>query len=265
MTAPLKYQVARRQSATVQMFLSLFRLLRLVFVCTFMLLVALVFIVYTFNHALLPRNGGAFQNATMQSPLQSLLTKEQSLQEELRDSDCELLKKINDRSTLEVKTLVIAETVVPYEDREKLGTFILKQLESSDVISADQASALAAMVNVAPMEASVTKEETGQTGTLRNSALLTLIKRNDNNVHFMMVGVRVEPRLGWRWISHAERNSWNSALSRILLNKVRLEAQNYLWQRTLNELHNVVKHHAKNQLAMESLLPEKTSSEISDQ
>ncbi|OAE25913.1 hypothetical protein AXG93_949s1030 [Marchantia polymorpha subsp. ruderalis] len=252
---PVKYRNTRVQSSMAQMFSSIYKILRLAFVCSFLLLFVLVILIYSFNHALIP-NHGAGRNGTMHSPLQTLLTKEQTMQEELRESDSEMLKRINDRSTLEVKILVIAETVAPYEDREKLETYISKQLESSDVVSKVQASALLSMVNLAPMEASLSREETGLMGSLRNSALLALIKRDRNNVHFMMVGVRAEPRLGWRRISAKERNSWNSVLSRAIMNKVRMEAQNYLWQRTMDDVQDVVKLDVRDELAWQSLLPD---------
>lgn len=105
-----------------------------------------------------------------------------------RDSDIEMMKKINDQSTLELKTLVITETVVPYNDREELSTYVKQQLDASDVICDNQKEAVLTMLNLAPMEATVTKEEIGERGSLRNSAVMALIKRHLNNVHFMLIG-----------------------------------------------------------------------------
>ena len=105
-----------------------------------------------------------------------------------RDSDCDMMEKINKQSTLELKTLVIAETVVPYDDRALLSTYVKQQLDASDVISDGQKEAVLTMVNLAPMESSVNKEDIGEKGTLRNSAVLALIKRHLNNVHFLLIG-----------------------------------------------------------------------------
>lgn len=176
------------------------------------------------------------QNETeLYSPLQSLLTKDLNLPAPLLDSDIEMMKKINDQSTLELKTLVITETVVPYNEREELSTYVKQQLDASDVICDNQKEAVLTMLNLAPMEATVTKEEIGERGSLRNSAVMALIKRHLNNVHFMLIGVRAEPRLGFNWIASAERNAWNDVLSRVLSDKIQAEAKHYLWQRNAKE------------------------------
>lgn len=105
-----------------------------------------------------------------------------------RDSDIEMMTKIHAQSNLELKTLVIAETVVPYDDREQLSTYVKQQLDASDVICDNQKEAVLTMVNLAPMEATVIKEEIGEGGSLRNSAVMALIKRHLNNIHFMLIG-----------------------------------------------------------------------------
>lgn len=99
-----------------------------------------------------------------------------------------MLRKINEQATLELKSLVIAETVVPYQDLEKLAAYVKQVLDSTDVITEPQKQAIMVMVHLAPMEASINKEETGDGGTLRNSAVLALFKRHLNNVHFMLIG-----------------------------------------------------------------------------
>ncbi|CAM6124776.1 unnamed protein product [Calypogeia fissa] len=243
-------------SSSARYFMSLYKILRLAFVCAFMLLAVLVFVLHGFNHAMLPKTRVAPKIFSNQSPLQVLLSKEHALQEEFRESDCEMLKMVNHQSTLELRTIVIAETVVPYEDRKKLADFVSKQLEASDTLTYLQASAIITMVNLAPMQASVFKEETGQSGTLRNSAALALIKRQLNNIHFMMIGIRAEPRLGWRWISSSERNSWNNMLSRLVATKIRVEAQNYLWQSNEGERPSAMQAKVENNLALQQLLPE---------
>jgi hypothetical protein len=174
------------------------------------------------------------QNGTEQafSPLQVLLDKGQILEAHILDSDSGMLKKINDQSTLELKTVVIAETVVPYDDRDLLSLYVKQQLDASDVMSEAQKEVVLTMVNLAPFEAVVNKEEIGEKGSLRNSAVMALIKRHATNVHFMLIGVRAEPRLGWSWIPSSERNAWNEVLSRVLADKIRVEAKNYLWQRS---------------------------------
>lgn len=99
-----------------------------------------------------------------------------------------MLRKINEQATLELKSLVIAETVVPYQDLEKLAAYVKQVLDSTDVITEPQKQAIMVMVHLAPMEASINKEETGDGGTLRNSAVIALFKRHLNNVHFMLIG-----------------------------------------------------------------------------
>ncbi|KAG0614275.1 hypothetical protein M758_6G164300 [Ceratodon purpureus] len=165
------------------------------------------------------------------SPLAVLLDKGQTLAEQILDSDSEMMKKINEHSTLELKTVVIAETVVPYEARDLLSVYVRQQLDASDVMSESQKEAVLTMVDLAPMEAVVNKEEIGERGTLRNSVVMALIKKHAKNIHFMLIGVRAEPRLGWNWIPFSERNAWNDVLSRVLAEKIRVEAKNYLWQR----------------------------------
>jgi len=122
--------------------------------------------------------------------------------------------------------------VVPYDDRELLSLYVKQQLDASDVMSETQKESVLTMVNLAPMEAVVNKEEIGEKGSLRNSAVLALIKTHAKNIHFMLIGVRAEPRLGWNWIPSSERNAWNDVLSRVLSDKIRVEAKNYLWQRS---------------------------------
>lgn len=117
-----------------------------------------------------------------------------------------MMEKINKQSTLELKTLVIAETVVPYDDRELLSTYVKQQLDASDVISDGQKEAVLTMVNLAPMEASVNKEDIGEKGTLRNSAVLALIKRHLNNVHFLLIGYYI---LSFLTVMHCMLKSWS--------------------------------------------------------
>jgi hypothetical protein len=168
------------------------------------------------------------------SPLAVLLNKDLTLAEQILDSDSVMMKKISEHSTLELKTVVIAETVVPYDDRDLLSAYVRQQLDASDVMSESQKEAVLTMVDLAPMEAVVNKEEIGERGSLRNSVVMALIKKHAKNIHFMLIGVRAEPRLGWHWIPFSERNAWNDVLSRVLADKIRMEAKNYLWQR--NEL-----------------------------
>jgi hypothetical protein len=89
---------------------------------------------------------------------------------------------------LELKTLVIAETIVPHEDKEKLSVYVRQQLEASDVLTELQKDAVLTMVILAPIEASVNKEETGAGGSLRNSAVLALLKHHHDNIHFLLIG-----------------------------------------------------------------------------
>lgn len=98
------------------------------------------------------------------------------------------MKMINGHSTLELKTVVIAETVVPFDERNLLIEYVKRQLDASGVMSEEQKEAVLTMVDVGPMEALVTKEEIGEKGTLSNSAFTALIKKHEENVHFMLIG-----------------------------------------------------------------------------
>lgn len=99
-----------------------------------------------------------------------------------------MLQRINEKATLELKTLVIAETVVPYEERDLLSKYVRQQLDASNVISAQQKAAVMTMVDMAPVEGSINKEERGEGGTLRNSAVIALFKTHHDNIHFMLIG-----------------------------------------------------------------------------
>ncbi|CAM6036372.1 unnamed protein product [Sphagnum compactum] len=215
--------------------LSLWNLFRLALVCSCMLFAVLVSMVYSLNRASLGVSMRNDRNTI--SPLQVLLNKDQNMAEDLQETDCGLLRKINEHSTLELKTLVIAETIVPHEDKERLSVYVRQQLEASDVLTELQKDAVLTMVILAPIEASVNKEETGAGGSLRNSAVLALLKHHHDNIHFLLIGVRAEPRLGWKQISSSERNAWNDVLSRVLYNKVRVEAKNYVMH---NEVHEII-------------------------
>lgn len=105
-----------------------------------------------------------------------------------RNTDSQLLKRINDKATLQLKTLVIAETVVPYDNRQMLSKYIKQQLDASDVISSQQKTAVMTMVNMVPIEGSINKEDRGEKGSLRNSAVIALIKTYQHNIHFMLIG-----------------------------------------------------------------------------
>jgi len=105
-----------------------------------------------------------------------------------RNIDCRLLKKINEKATIELKTLVIAETVVPYQDRALLSKYIKQQLDASNVISEQQKLAVMTMVDMAPIEGSVNKEDKGVGGSLQNSVVIALLKTYQNNIHFMLIG-----------------------------------------------------------------------------
>lgn len=89
---------------------------------------------------------------------------------------------------MELKTLVIAETVVPYENRALLSKYVKEQLDASNVISEQQKAAVMTMVNMAPVEGSISNEDKGVEGSLRNTAVIALFKTYQNNIHFMMIG-----------------------------------------------------------------------------
>lgn len=89
---------------------------------------------------------------------------------------------------MELKTLVIAETVVPYQDRALLSKYVKEQLDASNVISDQQKSAVMTMVDMAPVEGSINKEDKGVGGSLRNTAVIALFKTYQNNIHFMLIG-----------------------------------------------------------------------------
>ncbi|KAG0565846.1 hypothetical protein KC19_7G018000 [Ceratodon purpureus] len=213
--------------------LSTKNLFRLALVSTAMLLAILISTAYSLNRAAGAPSARGGWLETKQSPLHHVLLQDQSLSEEFQDTDSGLLQKIYDKATMEVKTLVIAETVVPQENREMLVKYVKQQLESSDVISTELKTAVMTMVNLAP-EGSINRQDRGERGSLRNSAVIALIKTYQNNIHFMLIGVRVEPRLGWRWITPSERTAWNDNLS-----KIRAEVRTFLAVGTPTQLLDV--------------------------
>ena len=89
---------------------------------------------------------------------------------------------------MELKTLVIAETVVPYAKKEMLSKYVKQQLDASDVISNQQKTAVMTMVEMSPVEGSINKEDRGVSGSLQNSAVIALIKTYQDNIHFMLIG-----------------------------------------------------------------------------
>ncbi len=105
-----------------------------------------------------------------------------------READCIMMQTITEQATLELKTLVIAETIVPYTDKGLLLDYVKQQLDASNVLTDAQKQAVLTMVELAPMEASIHKEEIGEKGTLRNSAVLALITQHLSNIHFMLIG-----------------------------------------------------------------------------
>nr|XP_024377511.1 uncharacterized protein LOC112283253 isoform X2 [Physcomitrium patens] len=155
---------------------------------TSLLCATLLFLPHTTCRSTVGRVMVANNDSVSVSPLQDLL-KGQTLGVQMLDTDSEMMRTMNEHSTLELKTVVIAETVVPYEDRHLLSVYVKQQLDASDVTSEAQMEAVLTMVNLAPMEAVLSKEEIGEKGSLRNSAVLALIKKYAENVHFMLIGV----------------------------------------------------------------------------
>ncbi|XP_024395907.1 uncharacterized protein [Physcomitrium patens] len=216
--------------------ISTWNLFRLALVTSSMLFVFLLSTIYSLNQASgVPSSKGGWLEMK-QSPLHHVLIQDHSLSNDLKETDSGLLQRINDKATLELKTLVIAETVVPFEKREMLSDYVKQQLDGSEVISSEQKSAVMNMVNMAPIEGSINEEERGVGGSLRNSAVIALFKTYQKNIHFLLIGVRVEPRLGWRRISVRERNAWNDNLSRVLYNKIRAEAKTFVAYGTPTQL-----------------------------
>jgi len=89
---------------------------------------------------------------------------------------------------MELKTLVIAETVVPCQDKVLLSKYVKEQLDASNVISDQQKIAVMTMVDMSPIEGSVNKEDKGVGGSLQNTVVIALLKIHQNNIHFMLIG-----------------------------------------------------------------------------
>lgn len=105
-----------------------------------------------------------------------------------RKNSSETLKEIDRYSTLEVKTVAIGEIVVQSKDHNLLTTYVHDVLKETNVISDAHKEAIHALVKLSPPEALVNLVETGQQGTLRNSELMAMIKRDEDHIHFMLIG-----------------------------------------------------------------------------
>ncbi|KAJ7539643.1 hypothetical protein O6H91_11G103200 [Diphasiastrum complanatum] len=203
--------------------------------CVFVLLITLMLTI-SFAPVFLKFNSQAEHlvkpNSAVVSPLYSLLSNhEQKSDYSSNEVDAELLERINTASSFDTKSLFIAETVVPVDKKDELVTFVAGQIQNSfatDVVSSSQASAIIKMVELSPKASGILKEEKGLEGSLRSSAVLALIREHEGNLHFIMLGLKMEPHLGWNWIPTWERNSWNNAVSRLLRSKLMKQARGYL-------------------------------------
>ncbi|OAE30722.1 hypothetical protein AXG93_402s1350 [Marchantia polymorpha subsp. ruderalis] len=137
-------------------------------------------------------------------------------------------QRMHQLATLEESSLVIGETIVPYDHRGDLSQYVQTQLESSRIISKVESKGILAMIQVNSTDLIYLHAKTGMSGRLKNSLVLALCTQKGGNIHFMMVVLQVEAHLGWNRISSRERSAWNLAMTSSLERKMRKEADKIL-------------------------------------
>ncbi|KAG6556798.1 hypothetical protein Mapa_001744 [Marchantia paleacea] len=185
--------------------------------------------------------------ATELSPLQNIL-KRDLWDYPVSDDEEYAPQRMYQLATLEESSMVIGETVVPYDHRGDLSQYVHTQLDSSRIISKIEAKGILAMIQVNSTDLIFLHAKTGMSGRLKNSLVLALCSQKGGNIHFMMVVMQVEAHLGWNRISSRERTAWNLGMTTTLERKMRKEADKILAVATTD--------HAKQPWSSESLRSE---------
>ncbi|MCO5578484.1 hypothetical protein L7F22_032326 [Adiantum nelumboides] len=160
------------------------------------------------------------------SPLHELMSSEVSL-DSLSDNERAIISEIEKKSALDVKFFAIPETVYAQSDNTLLYNYVDDQLKSArDVLTDKQGAFVLKLIESGVAQGSMIKKELGDKRSLKNSIVVAFLKEVDDNLHFAMVAVSVEPRLGWRLITKKQRNEWNDVLSRVANTRLKQELSN---------------------------------------
>ncbi|KAI5069352.1 hypothetical protein GOP47_0015653 [Adiantum capillus-veneris] len=166
------------------------------------------------------------QDVLSKSPLRELIRSEVSL-EYLSEIEQAIISEIGTKSALDVKLFAIPETVYTKNDNKLLYDYVHNQLRSArDVLSKKQGAFVLKLIESGVAQGSMMKKEHGDMGSLKNSIVVAFMKEEEDNLHFAMVAVSVEPRLGWRLITKKQRNEWNDVLSRVANTRLNEELKN---------------------------------------
>ncbi|KAI5069090.1 hypothetical protein GOP47_0015391 [Adiantum capillus-veneris] len=161
---------------------------------------------------------------TTKSPLKEVSWLDTHVATSLSEEDSRILHEIESKTALNMKFFAIPETVYAQEETSQLYSYVETQLlHAKDVVSPKQAEMVLKLLESGVAQGSMVKKEMGSQGSLKNSMVVAILKEHEGNVHFMMAGVSLEPRLGWRLITKQQRNTWNDAVSRMLDARLRQE------------------------------------------
>ncbi|KAL2629460.1 hypothetical protein R1flu_014146 [Riccia fluitans] len=162
------------------------------------------------------------------SPLQLILRQDQWKDAVISTYDENHQLEMQQRATMEESSLIIGETIVPYESREELSHYVGNQMEASKMISKEQAEAILDMIRLKSSDLIFLRIQTGMFGELKNSMILALCTHKGEKTHFMLLALQVEAHLGWKIIPSGKRSSWNKAMKASLERKMRSEIQTFL-------------------------------------
>ncbi|MCO5581008.1 hypothetical protein L7F22_034884 [Adiantum nelumboides] len=119
----------------------------------------------------------------------------------LSDKDRNILREIASKATLIMKFFAIPETMYAQEETSWLYSYVETQLQhAGDVVTPKQAKMILKLIESGVAQGSMLKKETGPEGSLKNSMVVAILTEHKGNVHFMMAGLSLEPKLGWRLI-----------------------------------------------------------------
>lgn len=167
-----------------------------------------------------------YKGGLTESPLQELYRSEVSF-EPLSDNERAIISDIENKAALDVKFFAIPETVYANTDNKLLSSYVENQLKSArDVLTETQGEFVVKLIESGVAQGSLMKKELGDKGSLKNSIVAAFLREEKGNLHFGMVAVSVEPRLGWRLITKRQRNEWNEVLGRVADTRLKQELGN---------------------------------------
>ncbi|MCO5606184.1 hypothetical protein L7F22_060371 [Adiantum nelumboides] len=200
----------------------------------FHLLVIVIAIIYTmyslkygvlYNTYVNTNSTATLASLTTKSPLQEVAWLDSTaVATSLSDEDSDILREIESKAALNMKFFVIPETMYAQEETSRLYSYVETQLQhAEDVVTPKQAEMVLKLIESGVAQGSMLKKEMGPEGSLKNSMVVAILTEHKGNVHFMMAGVSLEPKLGWRLITKQQRNAWNEVVSRVLEARLKQE------------------------------------------